>query len=530
MKKISLLQKCFLISISILFCNFYINAQNTFPSTGSAGIGTTSPVTSSILEMVSTSQGMLTPRMTKVQRDAIYKPVTGLLIYQTNNTPGFYYYTGSAWTAVTPKAKGWSLTGNNGTNPATNFIGTNDAVDFVARTNNVERMRITSAGNMGIGTITAFGQFTVAATTNSLTRGIWTAQYSTTNGGAVIGGRRSRGTELSPLAVGSGDYGGGFISQNYDGSNYLINGNIGYRITGAVTGGTIPGEWYFAASTATDNDPYVNGTVRMVVQSTGNVGIGTTSPTHLLQLNADDAAKPSTSTWTISSDARLKTNISDFEEGLDAVKKIHPVWFEYNGKAGLPKGIRSVGILAEEMQKVAPYMIGKYKYSDSIGNTTEYLDYNANALFYILVNSVKELSAKNDQLKTTISSQQGQMDELKTMVQTLQQSFNSCNPCSNSNLLQSSKIISVTGASLEQNIPNPFSNTTTINYSLPPNFVSAQIIITDKSGKVLKQINVSGNSKGFVQVNAATLSAGAYQYALLVDGKLIDTKQMELLK
>lgn len=43
---------------------------------------------------------------------------------------------------------GWSLLGNAGTNPATNFIGTTDAQDLVVRTNNSERLRITSSGTI----------------------------------------------------------------------------------------------------------------------------------------------------------------------------------------------------------------------------------------------------------------------------------------------------------------------------------------------------------------------------------------------
>ncbi len=48
----------------------------------------------------------------------------------------------------------WTITGNTGTVPATNFIGTTDAVDFVTRTNNTERMRVLSSGKVGIGTTT----------------------------------------------------------------------------------------------------------------------------------------------------------------------------------------------------------------------------------------------------------------------------------------------------------------------------------------------------------------------------------------
>ena len=75
---------------------------NTYPTTGSAGIGTLTPDASAILEVSSTLKGLLLPRMTKTQRDAIASPAIGLLIYQTNSTRGFYMYNGSVWTAVTP--------------------------------------------------------------------------------------------------------------------------------------------------------------------------------------------------------------------------------------------------------------------------------------------------------------------------------------------------------------------------------------------------------------------------------------------
>ncbi|HEY2725967.1 MAG TPA: hypothetical protein VGI61_02260, partial [Parafilimonas sp.] len=86
-----------------------IKAQNIFPSAGSAGIGTTTPNASSALEIKSTSQGFLISRMTINQRNAITLPATGLMIYQTNSTPGFYYYDGSKWATVSPKSAGRTL-------------------------------------------------------------------------------------------------------------------------------------------------------------------------------------------------------------------------------------------------------------------------------------------------------------------------------------------------------------------------------------------------------------------------------------
>ena len=84
-------------------------AQNTFPVSGAVGIGTTTPDGSSLLDVTSASKGVLIPRMTKMQRDAIVSPAQGLLIYQTNNTPGFYFYSGVAWTAISVRGANASL-------------------------------------------------------------------------------------------------------------------------------------------------------------------------------------------------------------------------------------------------------------------------------------------------------------------------------------------------------------------------------------------------------------------------------------
>ena len=61
------------------------------------GMGTTTPDASAKLDISATDKGLLIPRMTKVQRGAIGTPAIGLLIYQTDDTTGFHYYTGSKW-------------------------------------------------------------------------------------------------------------------------------------------------------------------------------------------------------------------------------------------------------------------------------------------------------------------------------------------------------------------------------------------------------------------------------------------------
>lgn len=130
------------IFITLLVCYVHINMFSQ------VGIGTTTPHASSQLEISSTIGGLLIPRMTQAQRTAIASPANGLLVYQTDASTGFWYYNGASWTTFT--SSGWSLTGDSGTNPATNFLGTADAQDLVISTNNSERMRVKSNGDIGI--------------------------------------------------------------------------------------------------------------------------------------------------------------------------------------------------------------------------------------------------------------------------------------------------------------------------------------------------------------------------------------------
>ncbi|PJJ60346.1 NHL repeat-containing protein [Hymenobacter chitinivorans] len=70
----------------------------------SVGVGTNTPDPSAALDVKSSSQGLLTPRLTAAQRGAISNPAKGLLVYQTDGTPGYYYFSGSNWVNLTTNA------------------------------------------------------------------------------------------------------------------------------------------------------------------------------------------------------------------------------------------------------------------------------------------------------------------------------------------------------------------------------------------------------------------------------------------
>ncbi|MCS7074417.1 MAG: hypothetical protein NZ108_08120, partial [Bacteroidia bacterium] len=180
------MKKILLFTIALLG-TLIVQAQNV-------GIGTSTPDPSARLEIDDSNRGLLIPRVTLTSNtDAVTipSPARTLLIYHTGSAglpiPGYYYNAGTPmmpnWVMLS--GDDWRVTGNAGTNPTNNFIGTTDAVDFVTRTNNTERMRVTSGGNVGIGIAVPTQRLHVSGG-SILTDRAYAASTLTVTAGAVI--------------------------------------------------------------------------------------------------------------------------------------------------------------------------------------------------------------------------------------------------------------------------------------------------------------------------------------------------------
>lgn len=85
MKKLVSFIALLLLISNLMFAQVSINTDNSAPNN------------SAMLDVKSSSKGFLPPRMTQAERNAIASPATGLMIFQTDNTPGYYYYNGTGW-------------------------------------------------------------------------------------------------------------------------------------------------------------------------------------------------------------------------------------------------------------------------------------------------------------------------------------------------------------------------------------------------------------------------------------------------
>ncbi|MEN0003325.1 MAG: tail fiber domain-containing protein [Bacteroidota bacterium] len=144
--------------------------------------------------------------------------------------------------------------------------------------------------------------------------------------------------------------------------------------------------------------------------SNSNVGLGVTGPTRQLELSKDEAVKPNGGVWTAASDRRLKQNIKPFKDGLSKIMGINPVSYNYNDKSGYNTEKEHIGIIAQEVQTVAPYMVKALN-----PGKNDYLSYDGTALSFILVNAVKEQQALIDAQQTEIAALKAEVAEVNEM-------------------------------------------------------------------------------------------------------------------
>jgi hypothetical protein len=240
-------------------------------------------------------------------------------------------------------------TGNSGAMISINAVGNHGAgpsrsggrFDFwttPSGTNNIaNRMSISDSGNVGIGTTTPLTTLDIS--------------------GDV------RATGLTVPGPTSGKY----MRMAYD-----TSGDYGDLLS-------------FDASTSTTMAMQIRG--NPVSFPSGNVGIGTTSPSYTLHVVGTAGLSTGTA-WTNASDRRLKDIHGDYEYGLNEILKLHPVRYSYkkDNPLGLPSDFNKTGFIAQEVEKVIPDAVSKRE--------DGFLELNVDPIHWAVVNAIKDLYRK----------------------------------------------------------------------------------------------------------------------------------------
>jgi len=268
--------------------------------------------------------------------------------------------------------------------------------------------------------------------------------------------------------------------------------------------------------------------------------------------------------WTNISDGRFKKDVVENVPGLKFINLLRPVTYmldvnhinsfydeikqsngrKYDKDGDAPATWKQkaivekasmiyTGFVAQEVEAAAKKI--SYDFSGVDKPQNDHTPYGLRYAEFVvpLVKAVQELdeiqNSKFESQNAEILELKKENNELKERLLKLEAMMNVYQPAINGEATSSIKVAN-SNIGLEQNIPNPFNRTTTINYTLPQTYSSAKIIVYDETGHTVKSINLSGAGKGNINFSAPFRAGASYQYSLYVDGKLIDTKQMVLAK
>lgn len=218
---------------------------------------------------------------------------------------------------------------------------------------------------------------------------------------------------------------------------------------------------------------------------------------------------------------------------------------------------KQFGLIAQEVETILPNLVGqatKTAVIDTAGNVVSqaitYKTLTYTELIPLLIAGHKAQDAKMNALTSSNASLQNQNDSLENVVSDLNNRLSQLEGCLG-NLLpllcqinqsalnqnsqetqrQLSQVINVTLSNdenivLNQNVPNPFAESTVITYSIPASVQQAQLLFYDGFGKLMKTVDINERGAGRVNVFGSDLSSGRYSYSLVADGKIVATKFM----
>lgn len=236
----------------IFFCSILLslNGQNgSILEPDKACINCATPEPSAVLEVESTTKGILIPRMTSSQRTAISSPANGLLVYDTTTKSFWYNNTATGWKEMASGGSGGGGSDNLGNHTAIQNLSLNN--NYLSNDGDNEGIRISNNGYVGIGTTTPTATLDVRG-------GIHTSNSMELN----INGTGNRHTVI--------DFHSGSSLIDYDFRIWRglgANGNAIFRNIGTGS--------YFFQNGSTD---------LMTIRNNGHVGIGTTTPERKLHI------------------------------------------------------------------------------------------------------------------------------------------------------------------------------------------------------------------------------------------------------
>ncbi len=261
-------------------------------------------------------------------------------------------------------------------------------------------------------------------------------------------------------------------------------------------------------------------------------------------------------TWTNLSDKRFKKNIQNDVPGIDFITKLRPVTYNtdvlkltqfLSGKnapvlkeatylegAKNKAAITYTGFIAQEVEAAAKEV--NYNFSGVIAPKSKKDHYRVSYAEFVvpLVKATQEqqeiIEAQRAKISTLQEDNEFIRQELADLKKLVEQALENKGTAANDLSKTTTKATLNATATLQQNRPNPFNGSTTIDYYLPENVKNAQLRITNIEGKVIKNIPLEGKRTGQIALNRGTLAAGTYYYSLIADGQVVETLKMVLTK